>query len=180
MIFNRRDVSPAGRTQTMFDDLNAPTYNERLAWIIGFSEPPNPKAASRFHGNGYGGGEVTLEAMSAEALKLRSGDWVMLMQNLSKGKPYSPLFRWYRVAESESPYWDGTQYLEGRPIDHTIPGNQSRPGNFERDVTLIGPDWPWLATADSISGVPVIYATLVTGVVAVYEKTIRLESSSLW
>ena len=77
--------------------------------------------------------------------------------------------------------------MEGRPIDRSITGNAARPGTFERDATLIGADWPWLSTADRISlagggprVLPVTFATLVTGVVAVYEKTIRLETSSLW
>ncbi len=192
VIFNRRDVASLGRGQTMFEDLNAdgiadvgeePTYNERLTWIIGPSA--NPDATPQFHGDGYGGGDVTLEATTADELELKSGDWVMLMQNLRSTSPYSPMFRWYRVAETDGPYWDGTQFLEGRPIDRAIAGNADRPGNYERDATLIGADWPWLSTADRLrdgSGgqVPVTYATLVTGVVAVYEKTIRLETSSLW
>ena len=187
VIFNRRDVSTVGRNQTMFEDANAngvvdagdtPTYNERLAWIIGDSTDTD--ASRQFHGDGYGGGEVTIEALSSQSLELRSGDWVMLMLNLTSSTPYTPLFRWYRVVETESPYWDGTQFLEGRPIDRTISGNANRPGNYERHVTLIGADWPWLNSADKIGTLPVTYATLVTGVVAVYEKTIRLETSSLW
>jgi len=192
VVFNRRDVSALGRSQTMFEDENgngtidageAPTYNERLAWIVGPST--NANAAPQFHGDGYGGGDVTLEAATSEDLELNSGDWVMLMQNLKTTAPYTPMFRWYRVAETEVPYWDGTQYLEGRPIDRTLPGNSARPGAFERDTTLIGSDWPWTSTADRIpdasgSPLPVTFATLVTGVVAVYEKTIRLETSSLW
>ncbi len=201
VIFNRRDVSGVGRNQTMFVDVNAdgvvdsgdvPTYNERLAWIVApSSRVGNPDAANQFHGDGYGGGDITLEAATPEELDLRSGDWIMLMQNLHvhstrEGTPYTPLFRWYRVAETDKPYWDGTQYLEGRPIDRTIAGNSSRPGNYERDVTLIGSDWPVEfsngnpVSADRIGAIPVTYATLVTGVVAVYEKTIRLETSSLW
>ncbi len=193
VVFNRRDASSLGRSQTMFDDINTdgvvdpgedPTYNERLVWIIGNSS--NANAAPQFHGDGFGGGDVTLEAATAAELELNSGDWVMLMQNLRSTQPFTPMFRWYRVADTESPYWDGSNYLEGRPIDRSLSGNSDRPGMYERHATLIGADWPWLSSADwrpDVSGsgrIPVVYATLVTGVVAVYEKTIRLETSSLW
>mgnify|MGYP002527717002 CR=1 FL=1 len=116
VIFNRRDVKSAGRNQTMFEDANSdgivdpgdvPTYNERVTWIVGYSTA-DPGAA-QFHGDGYGGGDVTLEAQNHEALKIRSGDWIMLMQNLTSTTPYTPLFRWYRVAESEPQYFDGTE-----------------------------------------------------------------------
>ena len=44
-----------------------------------------------------------------------------------------------------------------------------------RDVTLVGPDWDWQNLIRTPTQV-----TIVRGAVAVFEKTIRLETSSLW
>jgi len=52
-------------------------------------------------------------------------------------------------------------------------------GEWTRDVTLIGPDWNWRQLL-TLSGSRTTQVTIARGVVAVFEKTIRLETSSLW
>lgn len=173
VVFRDRDAS-----MTMFEDLDADgavdtgepsTGNERVTWIL----------ANQFHSGGFGGGDLTMEALTEEDLELRTGDWVMLMRNL---RGTALFLKWYRVVEAGDP----------RLIDRSIPADQYRPGEWEVDVTLLGADWP--APDPSLPGasfpdnvvdknsqrVAVTWATLVKNVVAVYEKTIRLESTSLW
>jgi len=136
--------------------------NERLAVIA---------AANGFHGSGIGGGEVTLQAhqqasISPETdLDLKPGDWVMLAGLLPAIPPTNPprtvqIFRWYRVEDTE---------ME--------PGLRSdASGNLvmQRDATLYGPDWPY----DTLNGDTEVI--LMNDIVAVYQKTIRMEFTSLY
>ncbi|MHB8951661.1 MAG: type IV pilus modification PilV family protein [Pirellulaceae bacterium] len=109
-----------------------------------------------------GGGDLELVTRrnNEEDLRLRTGDWVMLSgTKLRPGLP-TPIqvHKWYRVANAgEEAVFDA--------------GNN----NWVRDVTLIGPDWDWMSNIS-----PTTQVTIVRGVVAVFEKTIRLETSSLW
>lgn len=126
--------------------------NERLLDVAGFD------------GSGYGGGEVRLETRTGrpvQDLALRTGDWVMLSAKVGTGTSSNPLhyFRWYRVLSAEDAV-DGT-------------------GPWTRNVTLQGTDWD-LPALLLTSGPVVTQATVLNNVVAVYEKTIRLETSSLW
>ncbi len=138
--------------------------NERTLRI-----PHNPPTYSGFKAGGVGGGEVALLAdniayptfQDAEvALNVRAGDWVLLTPSL----PFTtaPLvgdqWRWYRVlnADTEPP----------------LPAaNETTAYNgYFRYVTLDGLDWIPRETQ----------VVVVKNVVAVFEKTIRLETSSLW
>lgn len=104
-----------------------------------------------FQDDGSTGGEIQLAPRpntQAEPLKLRSGNWVMVSANQVFGNASLPRFQWYRVTNSD-----------------------------EDRVTLMGPDWntsyvnprfPTLAGGCEV--------TIVPGVVAVYEKTIRLDA----
>jgi hypothetical protein len=110
------------------------------------------------------GNEVLLESSTLEDLDITSGDWLMLMTNLgSKTFPGNasattyPYFKWYRVVETES-----------QATDTSGSGT-----TWQRYATLQGPEWP-------SSGGLVTEAALISNVVAVYEKTIRLESSGLY
>ena len=120
-------------------------------------------------GNGYGGGEVRLHSGNLEALDLHHGDWVMLSAISALG----PEFRWYKVTF----------------IDDEVQADSN--GVFYRDATLQGPDWnrpEWLPTAGTSSaGTPIVvppqyptHATFVPHVIGVFEKTIRIESTSLY
>lgn len=106
-------------------------------------------------GGGVGGGEMTLAAFAPTVnLEVRTGDWLMLGRYHDYGSAaspaFEPIFKWYRVTSTDG-----------------------RTGVPSTDVTLQGPDWnfdPNLPT----------FAFLVKDVVGVYERSIRLETSSLW
>jgi hypothetical protein len=128
---------------------------------------------SAFYGSTGGGGDAQAGDLQLRALATRSaaeaqadlnvhrGDWLMLSGNTTVFAGYNaagvmqtvtlPVFRWYRVVHADVP-----QVVAGRWVV---------------DVTLHGPDWN-----SNIS----THATIMTDVVAVYEKTMRLENSSLW
>lgn len=151
VVFHRRDSA------LMMD-----AVNERVATI----------PADLFHsagitsGDGVAptGGDVTIvqhpgSTNPAEDLEVKVGNWVMLARLLPPVRPATagvPLFRWYRVisADPDSELNTATNL-------------------WQRDVTLEGPDWP-------VSTNYPTQVVIVSNVVAVYEKTIRLESSSLW
>jgi hypothetical protein len=108
---------------------------------------------SQFSGGGVSGGEVTLQgASAAEVDAIPQGSWIMLAGNTLSGLPD---FKWYRVIGID---------------DVDIP-------SATRRVTLQGADWDrpeWLNLSQPTQ------ATIMAGVIGVYEKTIRLETTSLW
>jgi len=106
-------------------------------------------------GSGLSGGDVILRTKTDEPddlLGIQDGQWLMLLGKRSG----LPLYRWYRVI-----------HADGEPIRDT----STNPNTFILDVTLDGADWP--------VGIPT-EALYMPNVVAVHERTIRLESSSLW
>jgi len=114
-----------------------------------------------FLNRGFGGGEVRLSHTNPAALELKHGDWVMLSANSYVGS----CFRWYRIS-----------YIEDETRTN-IDSSGTVTGHY-RDATLKGPDWSrpeWHTTG----GIPT-HVTFIPGVVGVFEKTIRLESTSLY
>lgn len=107
-----------------------------------------------FNSNGNNGGDVVLHAGSDDDLKMREGEWLMLAGMNASSQTH---FRWYRI-----------QSTDAGPVENSG-------GGYDRDLTLFGQDWPvtQLVLASN-------KAVWIPGVVAVYEKTIRLETSSLW
>ncbi len=119
-----------------------------------------------------GGGDMLLAARPgrpADDLELRQGQWVMLSGE--KATNTTPprlvqIHRWYRVVATDE-----------APVQQTLNGNNV----WVREVTLVGPDWDYTHTRYSLPYRPVgTQVTIPRGVVAVYERTIRLETSSLW
>lgn len=108
-----------------------------------------------FTGAGFAGGDVVLQSSTIESLDVKAGDWLMLMGNLTT---VTPFFRWYRVLDASSEAEENTST-----------------NLYEREVALQGSDWP-----TNLAGGGVAQAALISNVVAVYERTIRLESTSLW
>ena len=104
------------------------------------------------------------DAAKAE-LDVQEGDWLMLSASTPSGQG---LFRWCRVIDTDS---------EPLPVIPLTPG-----GPWKRGVVIDGPDWLSESYRNTSTGLPLFptQATLVTGVIGVFEKTIRLESSSLW
>ena len=159
---------------------SAGPYNEWTAVILGKSIAN--QNISDFHGNGFGGGEVTITANSADMLRMRAGDWVMLAGyirgpidggSMATPKPYTvrKMFKWYRITDAdEDPYPNGNVY--------------------QRDVTLVGPDWDPAnvlpvyiesTTGNVVSDavpdnfVDDVEVFIVPNVVAVFDRTVRLE-----
>jgi len=110
-------------------------------------------------GNGFGGGEVRLQSDNPADLDLKHGDWVML----SAASEVGDQFRWYKVTY----------------IDDEV---QQLPSNaFYRDATLQGPDWNRRQWLDPTHPAPKpTYATFIPHVIGVFEKTIRIETTSLY
>lgn len=90
--------------------------------------------------------------------QLRAGDWILLGQELPASPPLRPLpvqlLKWYRVVT----------------VDQTDDTDE-----MVRHATLDGPDW----NVDLVRGPP-LFAVYLRGVVAVYEKTVRLHESTLY
>jgi len=100
--------------------------------------------------HGMGGADVTLSFTGSERdarayLKTGRNRWIML-----SGSRDGDYFQWYRVLTA------------GPIVEHQ--------GQWKRDLTLIGADWP----VDSST-----QATLVRGAVAVFERTITLKASTI-
>jgi prepilin-type N-terminal cleavage/methylation domain-containing protein len=111
---------------------------------------------------GRGGGEVVLTGQ----FDLRTGNWLMLTAPGPGGSP--DIFRWYRVVNSAL---DEELDLNG---NGTVDSAEDIDGNGQLNaiefVTLEGADIDFIPNS----------AVLVRGVVGVFEKTIRLEGSSMW
>lgn len=152
VVFHRRDLS-----LTSSGGSSSEPDNERLV------------AVSQFHSEGYGGGDVELQTRGnrpASDLAVKEGEWVMLsaMVNIAQASASAivvPTFRWYRVMATDAVI--GT-------------------GPYTRNVTLQGFDWNDVLELSQLTPARATptQATLLNGVVAVYEKTIHLETSSLW
>jgi hypothetical protein len=153
VIFNNRFIN--------YIDDNTDPEKERLLKIT-------------FRNKGFGGGAVRLYHTDPAALELKHGDWLML----SAFSEIGACFRWYRIS-----------YIE----DETSTTNMTttswgviRPGEYYRNVTLQGPDWSrpeWQDTGTKTNPIPARFPTYVTyipRVVGVFERTIRLESTSLY
>ncbi|MEE2843944.1 MAG: hypothetical protein VX761_05495 [Planctomycetota bacterium] len=97
---------------------------------------------------------------NSAALELKHGDWVMLSADSEIGS----CFRWYRISYIED---------ETRTI---VDGSGTVTGHY-RDATLKGPDW---SRPEWHNGTYTTQVTFIPGVVGVFEKTIRIESTSLY
>jgi hypothetical protein len=100
---------------------------------------------------GINGGEVTLSGTTAEEVSVRNGQWIMLMAQTTISGHRMPLCRWYRVIDADDPVQSGATYTN--------------------TVSLAGGDF-----TDFYDNNPGVRAIICKGVVAVYEKTIKLES----
>jgi len=168
-------------------------YRRDMSMAMHFADPdsegPDPErlvavdfrdtAGNLAPGAGIGGGNVRLVTIEhdrdgdgnvdphcSQDLEARKGDWLMLSAIVRPNDdptlaPVS-VFRWYRVLSTDVVVGDVTN-------------------GFAREVTLLGPDWTDVIGAQMVAGAPAVaQATLLNCVAAVYEKTIRLETSSLW
>lgn len=146
----------------MFDDLDASggytpgeeTDNERIVEV------------ASLEGGGFAGGDLTLQGTSAAQLNFSQGDWIMLggSAGVATGSTEAPEFRWFRVVATDS-----------EPEDMGA-------GVFQRVATLQGADWqrPEWHVASTNSSFRPTQASIVAGVVTVYEKIVSLETTVNW
>jgi hypothetical protein len=138
--------------------------SERVATI------PHTAQYTGFQGGGVTGGDVSLMVRNqrpATDLELKRGQWVVLARNsgaMSNNGPVftGPIFRWYKVMEVDPSVTDSKELSGNPPSGTTI-----------RHATLYGPDW-----VPDVNFPTLVY--IVPDVIAVYEKQIRLENTSLW
>lgn len=159
-------------------------YPERYATVKSFGGVlPNGMT-----GSAISGGDMLLVAPTPSAghydpsyLNVKRGQWILLAGqskvyldpsyglNPPGALPPVWIYRWYRVVAADD-ITDSTSVL-------ATPGSTNVP--FQRNVTLVGPDWPAHLIAQN--GVnPTTYAIICDGVVGVYEKTMPLERNSVW
>ena len=133
-----------------------------------------------FIGGGFAGGDVRLEfdvsklanlngpLINDDPFLFKPGMWLMLAQLRQQLDPVTGRniqvrdYGWYRIIATNKPL-DPSQFSSGGPQ------NTSK---FFQEVTLHGADWNIAA--------PLTKAFYIPGVTAVYEKTIKLETSALW
>ena len=135
-------------------------------------DPPDEFALAAVPlGNGYGGGRWELtdlnQILKADPLRpnstvssLQPGEWVMLAQVRTQADGTTEdAFVWYRIADVAQ-YNNTTQKVI---------------------VTLDGPDWPvGILGGGNVTATVYPGGKNYEGVVAVYEKTITLETTPLW
>lgn len=109
--------------------------------------------SANFASGGYRGGDVVISGTTPESVEVRTGNWVMLSGAMPSGLAYH---RWYRVASAD-PESSGTAI----------------PGVWTRNITLQGSDWP-IGASGTMANPQV---TIVRNVVAVFEKTVRLDNT---
>src|SRR5205823_4246500 len=136
-----------------------------------------------FFGDQYvnGGGEVVLywtppngqtlanDAFATARLKLRPGDWILLAGNYvnpQSGNIFNR-FSWYRVASCDEEVTFNQSSISA-PLNGPNGTALTIPPSYQIFATLIGQDWPYNLLQND-------QATIVAGVTAVYEKTVRLD-----
>ena len=158
-IVPQLDVLGAATAISDQQTLSIVVFYQRPAMVAGPDSNFERAVSVTFLGSGYGGGDVKLTTPTTSAALLNdigAGQWMLVATNVS-GNGY---FQWYRLTSVSDVYGDATN------------------SSSSRDVTLNGADWD----TGALGGEPdyPVEGTIVIGVVAVYEQTIRLKTSSLW
>jgi hypothetical protein len=122
--------------------------------------PPAVPAGSPVPPLGFGGGDVQLTTtISSAYLNVKPNQWIMLSQppyQAPSGGTLPAWYRWYRVLAADQTQGTGS-------------------GPFTRNVTLAGPDWNPASGGSSVT--VATFATIVDGVIGVYERAIELEET---
>jgi hypothetical protein len=158
-----------------------------LSVVMFYDRPSDMYAADAYHertipiafqGDGSTGGEVLLHWTAAQnstndeeakrVLKLRANDWILLAASIPGSSPVIPRFQWYRVTHCDhEPTYSTATYA-----------HFNNANGYEVYATLMGQDWntgltnPLVTTANTVGAAQ---ATIVEGVVGVFEKTVRLD-----
>ncbi len=108
----------------------------------------------------FSGGDMRLVSRPSRGtsgeddLALQNGDWLMFSGVKTTLAGSMQVHKWYRVVHA---------------------GDEPQPNGsvWTRDVTVMGPDW-------DIANIPMTQVTIVRGVTQVLERTVQLETSSMW
>lgn len=133
-------------------------------WTVGVSQFHSIGAVGTVpQGNSValGGGDIQISAPSADLLDVKRDQWIMLAAVESRVDPADATsypaqvqrHQWYRITD----------------LDDEIAGT----GPFTREITIQGRDWNTDLDGDGASDA--CAAVIVRGVIAVYEKTIKLD-----
>ena len=159
VIFHKRDPS-----MRAFEDANGNGAYDAGELVYGNERLVNAEFSTEIQaagGIGQAGGEVLLRARASsgsqiEDLAVREGDWLMLGGSVAAASTDDWVFdfQWYRVTNVDE-------------VDTTgFPGTPP-----SRLVTLVGPDWRIVSPGQPFQ----LQATIMPGIVTVYEETLRLE-----
>jgi hypothetical protein len=158
-------VTPQWGTVNSIYSLSIVVVNERLVHRVNNESIPGKAqeqvAKVEFLGGGWGGGEVRL---TGSKIQIRPGNWFLAAKHVNDkqdgadGEPTLPLrryYQWYRVVATET--LDEVDSLR---------------------ATVVGADWNGndSSGADTWLEGTVADAILVEGVVAVYQKTVKITS----
>jgi hypothetical protein len=112
-----------------------------------------------FPGGGVSGGDIVVDTSGLSATDLREAktpenSWALLsgQVTLPQGSGTINVFQWYRVLGSEQ-------------------------DTNQRNITLAGPDWPVNNAALPLTNSQL---TIIPGTIAVYQKNMQIEGTSLW
>ena len=89
---------------------------------------------------------------AATVRDMKTGEWVALMQQVDPNYSNTITLRWYRILAADE-------------VDNDLDNN--------RELSLSGPDW-------SVTSNQPIYAVYARNIIAVYEKSIRLQDNNLY
>lgn len=123
---------------------------------------------------GIGGGDIEME-LGPTPTEMRPGQWLMIVIAPATGA--APLYRWYRVVSASDEIDLDTDRVPDVEVvslqGPNIPafGYKDAFGNNNHDLAM--------STAGGGGGYR-YFAVLMPSVVAVYEKTMRLENDSVW
>ena len=149
------DIADAGGGDDLID-----AVSERVAFI-GFVGVPGGATTEAIL--------VSRPGRNALDLDVKVGNWIMVAATASGAQPnnLSHVSKWYRITNATA-----------KPEPFVINNNTFT----SRRITIAGPDWDpnHFTFADQNNGSRFAEATIMPAVLNVHEKTVRLESSSLW
>jgi hypothetical protein len=187
VVFNQRPT--AVRPGTVVNGANVSGERAAQATFTGTNTNPAKRTAQ-----GIGAGELQISELNASAtadqantdLAVKAGEWIMLgtmiadpnaplQSRNSSGFPQRPFFRWYRVI-NVGPIMNPNDQYTNKSIN--------RSGTFARNLTISGADWQMATVVPTVNQggqtYPQFFAFIYDGAVAVYERSVKLEGTSMW
>lgn len=153
--------------------------------IFRLDPPPNGGGDARgYQGVLLGGGDIVMtettdtapdSLQSIDEHQIRNGDWIMLINYHRTDTTMDP---------AADPMFDDIQMNFYQVLNASK--TNDIPTDLEHNVTLQGPDFDVFRDWDYTQGAPAVatqtetYAILIPNVLAIYERTFRVEESSVW